>query len=71
MQVHIGPDEAPLTVQPAPLEECTVSVCEEQQSAFQKVKNILAPLTMISPVKGLVLTLYLTSTDKFIGAMLA
>lgn len=43
---------------------------EEQQSAFQKVKSVLSsPLTMIPPIKGLPLTLYLTSIDKSIGAL--
>lgn len=45
---------------------------EEEQAAFQKVKDVLnSPLTMISPVKGSSLTLYLTYTNKPIGAFLA
>lgn len=43
---------------------------EEQQAAFQKVKNVLrVSPTMIQPVKSLQLTLYLTSTNKSIGAL--
>lgn len=44
----------------------------DQQTAFQRVKDVLAsPHTMVSPVKGLPLTLYLTSTNKLNGALLA
>lgn len=44
----------------------------EQQVAIQRVKDVLSsPQTMISPVKGIHLTLYLTSTEKSIGALLA
>lgn len=44
----------------------------EEQQGFQKIKNVLSsPLIMISPVKGFPLTLYLTSTNKSMGALLA
>lgn len=44
---------------------------EEQHVSFQKVKDILSsPLTMISPIKSLPLTIYLTSINKFVGALL-
>ncbi|KAH7834439.1 hypothetical protein Vadar_016023 [Vaccinium darrowii] len=45
---------------------------EQHQLAFEKVKAILAsPLTMVSPQKGKSLILYLTSTSRSIGALLA
>lgn len=44
----------------------------EHRVAFQRIKDLLSSTqTMISPVKGIPLTLYLTSTDKSIGALLA
>lgn len=47
-------------------EDVTFLWAEEQQIAFQKVKNLDHP-TMVSPVKWLLLTLYLASTNKSIG----
>lgn len=45
---------------------------EEQKAIFQKVKDMLeSPLTMISPVIGLPLTLYFISTNKCIGTLLS
>ena len=45
---------------------------DKHQLAFEKVKNVLAsPQTMVSPQKGKPLILYLTSTARSIGALLA
>lgn len=45
---------------------------EEQQKAFQRVNDVLtSTLAIISLVECLSLTLYLTSTNKSIGALLA
>lgn len=44
----------------------------EQQATFRKIKDVLrSHLIMISPFKGLLLTLYLISVDKSISALLA
>lgn len=43
----------------------------ERQVAFQRVKDMLSsPQTIISPVKEIPLTLYLTSIEKSIGALI-
>lgn len=45
---------------------------EEQEIAFQKVKDVLhSPLTMISRIKDLHIIIYLTSTDRSTGTLLA
>ena len=45
---------------------------KEHEEAIQKIKDILiSPQTMTTPVKGLPMILYLTSTDRSIGALLA
>lgn len=44
----------------------------DQQAAFQKVKNVVgSSRNMVSPIKGLPKTLYLTSINKSIGVLLA
>lgn len=66
-----GLGRAPPTIQPAPKKDALFKWDEEQQSSFQKVKNVFSsPLTMISSLKGLPLTLFLTSIDKSIGTLL-
>ena len=45
---------------------------KEHEEAIQKIKDILiSPQTMTTPVKGLPMILYLTSTGRSIGALLA
>ena len=45
---------------------------QSHEEAIQKIKEILtSPQTMTMPVKGLPMILYLTSTDKSIGVLLA
>lgn len=44
---------------------------KEQQVAFQRIKDVVGSSpTMVSLVKGLPLTMYLTLTNKSIGALL-
>ena len=45
---------------------------QSHEEAIQRIKRILtSPQTMTMPIKGLPMILYLTSTDKSIGALLA
>lgn len=73
LRAQIYPDlsQAPRTIQPTLKRDTPFRWGEERQSAFQKVKSILgSPLTVISPVKGLPLTLHLIYTDKSMDALL-
>lgn len=71
-KVHSSLGRASQTVPAITEEGCYIPMEGRPASCLLRVKDVLSSShTMVSPTKGLPLTLYLTSTNKSIGVLLA